>query len=478
MLSLKFYFLIEVLWLLFIIATISSGIRRLNDLKKSWLFLFIPFYNLYLLAQKKEDYRNADGFVPLKNNAHLNLKSFGIAFVLSVIIVTHTLKYFSSHGGGGFMGIGVVILVAGVGLLLLLCCFVVIRMIANFIVKEKIYPNLIFQILLPFLFILDVSFIIYGVYFFKPFGVMEDFMQALKFFIIEILPYIAVFAIVPGFIFSKDLPKKEIEKRVLLRDNLMVLILLLILSFSSTLLFYRSNKIIQPKMDESYSNYKSLEESITSENYIIKPLFLTPSGQHVSKPYFLENKKELIINVLYSRIDDDDNEPYPFYTSYKINREGIIISKLDASELESVRVFPIVFDKGYLVDYGPTVISSWVFNGNRERLNYKELNKKKDWKIEELVADTTKVKLVAFLKKEKFHCNAFDSIEYNGTKFYNILKENGILKIRIDSIYSHIDNIENCEEKTIVYYKCEGMNFNLLCFNDREYYIIKPRKKT
>jgi hypothetical protein len=460
-------FMMFQLFPLLFLLSFSAGIRRMNDIKKPWFYLFIPFYNLYLLGQ------NPENFVPLKSNAHLNLKSFWIACVLTVIVLA---DIFSKEEGGGFINIEAVIGVALIALVFLLCCFIIVRLIAYFVVKKKIYPNIIFQILIPFFFILNTSFIIYGIYFIKPFGEIEDFKRILKSFVTEIIPYIAIFTIIAGFIFSIELQKKETVKSVLLRNNLLILVLLIILSFRSPFMFYNSNKIEQPKIDKKYLSYKSLNESITSENYKVELLLLPDnSNLSVSKPYFLRNKNELII---YTSFDDlSDKQPDDFSICYKINKDGIIISDLDSGMLESKDILTIVFDEGYLRDYRSTIVSTWTFDGNREKLKYKELKKNKNWKIEMLSKDSTSIKEVAFFRKSKFHCNDINDVQYNGTKYYNIRNGKETLNLKIDSVYSHIDNIENCNEKKIIYYKCEGMNFSLLCYDNKEYYIIKSRKK-
>jgi hypothetical protein len=461
-------FMMFQLFPLLFLLSFSAGIRRMNDIKKPWFYLFIPFYNLYLLGQ------NPESFAPLKSNAHLNLKSFGIACVLTLLVLTDT---FSKEEGGGFINIEAVIGVALIALVFLLCCFIIVRLIAYFIVKEKLYPNIIFQILIPFFFILNASFIIYGIYFIKPFGEIEDFKRTIKSFITEIIPYIAISTIIAGFIFSIELQKKETVKSVLLRNNLLVLVLLIVLSCRSPFLFYNSNKIEQPKIDKKYLSYKSLKESITSENYKVELLLPDNKYQYVSAPYFLKNSSELIINILRGSTTNDGNKPPEIRMSYKIDAEGVIISKLSSSELESADVFPIVFDEGYLRDYRSTIVSTWTFDGNREKLKYKELKKNKNWKIEMLSKDSISIKEVAFFKKSKFYCNNINDVQYNGTKYYDIKIEKENLNFKIDSVYSHIYDRDNCEEKRIIYYKCKGMNFSLLCYDNKEYYIIKYLKK-
>lgn len=44
-----------------IIPTIAIFVRRMNDIGKEWWYIFIPFYNLYLAAQKGEENPNIHG---------------------------------------------------------------------------------------------------------------------------------------------------------------------------------------------------------------------------------------------------------------------------------------------------------------------------------------------------------------------------------------------------------------------------------
>jgi hypothetical protein len=462
-------------WLLFMGSSFLAGIKRMNDINLPWIYVLIPFYNLYLLTQKGVDKQDS-GYIPLDKNAHLNLKSFGMAFAFSVITVITVLIYSRSHGGGGFINIGAVIAVGLIAVVFFLCCFGIIRLIAYYIVKEKIYPNILFQILLPFLVLTYIIFIIYGTVYFEPFGIDQDFVMLLKKFGKLFIPYTAGYTIITGIIFSFGHNQNRIIPNKSLRNNLLFALFVAILSVATLFMFYNNNKIEQPEIDKKYLSYKSLKEIISSENYKIELLLPNNEYRYASKPYFLKNSNEIIINTLWS-INDDENKPTELENSYKINKEGMIISEISSSVLESPDVFAIVFDQGYLRDDNSTVVLTWTFDGNRKKLKYKDLKKNKSWKIEMLSKDSTSIKEVAFWRKSKFHCNAIDAIQYNGTKYYDLIKANDILKIRIDSVYSHTDNIENCTEEKITYYECKGMNFSLLCLGEREYYIIRPIKK-
>lgn len=404
-----------------------------------------------------------------------NIKSLIAALIVSFIVVNYVYSR-----RGEFISFGAAIIGGVMAIVFFLLCFIIVKIIAYFIVREIIYPKIIFRILLPFLSILFISFIVYGYIYFETFGVLKDFIRILKNFAIEIIPFIAISTIITGLIFSTFNEENEIRNMVLFRKNLIFLVVIGVLNILSIYMFYYINKINQPELDIKYSYYKNLNERITSENYEMELLLSDSEYQFgskpdVSEPYFLVDKNELVI---YSSFDDMTNakRPVRFLVCYKINKDGVIIDKIKDSELATY-YGGYLFQDGYLRNSDSTKVVTWVFDGQKDSLKYRDLRIKKDWKIDALLEDKKSIDMVRFFKNNKFHCNDIQSVQYNGTKYYNLFKEKDILKIKIDSVYSHTDRIENCEEKKIVYYNCDGMNFSLLHYDKKEYYIIKSRKK-
>ncbi|OXA85887.1 hypothetical protein SAMN06265346_11724 [Flavobacterium hercynium] len=231
------YYFFNLLFLVFIISLILTGIKRLNDIHLPWPYLFFPFYNLYLLVQKGDD--NLGGGKPVKEKAHLSFKSLGIAFVFSVVIFN---AVFSGSPAGFFSIIDVFVFV-GFAVVLFMICFVIIRLIAYSIVYEKIYPNLVFQILLPFFFIVSAAFIIYVIYYLNFSEGIYDFEEIIKHFATGIVSYIAIFTIITGVIFSSEIQKKEITKNELMNKNIQLLVAMTILIAIVAYLFYRQYKM-------------------------------------------------------------------------------------------------------------------------------------------------------------------------------------------------------------------------------------------
>ncbi|MBE0392326.1 DUF805 domain-containing protein [Flavobacterium sp. PL002] len=52
----------QMLLLIYFLVLISAGIRRMNDIKKRWFYIFIPFYNFVLLLEKSVNDSNPESF--------------------------------------------------------------------------------------------------------------------------------------------------------------------------------------------------------------------------------------------------------------------------------------------------------------------------------------------------------------------------------------------------------------------------------
>jgi hypothetical protein len=72
-------YLFQIFMLLFILSSFSAGIRRMNDIKKPWFYLFIPFYNFILLLEKSVNEHDIESLTPRINRyAFLELLSYSI----------------------------------------------------------------------------------------------------------------------------------------------------------------------------------------------------------------------------------------------------------------------------------------------------------------------------------------------------------------------------------------------------------------
>jgi uncharacterized membrane protein YhaH (DUF805 family) len=88
--------------LFFWTSLIAIGIRRMNDLEQPWYFLFIPFYNFYLLVQKgKFEYEeNTIEVEQINLKTPLGVKSFFKIVLASIIIgVIYLITTLTTPGG-------------------------------------------------------------------------------------------------------------------------------------------------------------------------------------------------------------------------------------------------------------------------------------------------------------------------------------------------------------------------------------------
>lgn len=398
------------------------------------------------------------------------------SLIISVVLTAIMWTYFESKMGG--MIVPQEIIVRGIIILIIFMIYFIVTSIISYIIKkQKLYPNIFFRISLPFFTIILISLIVFGLFMFEPFTIINDFNEILTIFFKTSIPFILVTTVVTGFFLWIPVNVDSDIKRKLFRNNLLYLIGVIIIFLLSIFLFYTVNKIKQPELDKKYSSYLSLDSTISSKNYQIN-LLSDAENFYFDTPYLLINKNELIINVIADNDASSKNLPQ-FVASKKIDIEGNIKDELIDGELFSKfpEFYPIYFQDGLIRNRNSTKLVTWAFDGNKRIQEYSNLKMNNEWKIVKLLEKKESIKKVKFLKTSEFHCNDIQGVLYNGINYYNIIKDKDTLKIKIDSIYSHIDNLENCEEKKITYYDCKNMNFSLLRFNEKKYYIIKRRKK-
>lgn len=181
----------------------------------------------------------------LLNEKNKKINSFNKkVLIISIVLTSMTYHYFDSKehssivSGDVFIGLAI----------LTLCSFVIyfsiIKMIGYFIIKEKIYPNTFFRIALPFVTILLISFVIFGIFMFEPFNFMKEFNKILIIFFKVLSPYVIILTTITG-IFLKMPDSININNKILLWRNIYILILLNVLFIASIFFFYYINKIEQ-----------------------------------------------------------------------------------------------------------------------------------------------------------------------------------------------------------------------------------------
>lgn len=392
------------------------------------------------------------------------------AVILAITLLIFTYSYYVREPGS-IMSIWTVVALGIVAVVLFFIYFFTIKLI-NYNIQAKIYPNIALHIILPFMVITILSWLVYAIIYMKPFGITGDFLALLKVFFTKHVLFIAICAIAIGLTLSFPQQKVNTNNQLLWRNNLIflassVLVFLLCISF-----FYFTKKIKQPQLDAKYKHYQNLKDIHTSGSYEVSHLIAASKYNYVEKPYLLPYKDELILIATYA----SSNTRKPIQTIYRLNKDGDIIEKIKDDELTDNEFFPIVAIDGILTDYSGKELITWIFNGNRKRHININFMLEDNWVIDTLQENAKLSKVVHFQKTSAFHCNDIKDLRYNGTKYYEVKQQNEVLKIKIDSVYSHNDNIENCDEKKLAYYTSDRLNFSLLCLNDHDYYIVNQRK--
>lgn len=401
---------------------------------------------------------------------NLNIK----AIILAICLVIFTYFYYAKSSGS-FLSLGAVI---AFGIVLLVMCigyFFVIKIFGYFVSSGKIYPHLAFRILWPFVVFSLFSWLIYGLTCIKPFGINSDFINLIKVFAGKHLVFIAICSLAIGLTLSFTRHQSSLPNEIFLRKNLIFLAGTAGIIFFSTWLFYITKKISQPALTIDLASYKSLDEINSSKEYNIARLLGASQNSLLTVPFFLPGRNELIIIVCYK----DNNKDKAIESIYRIDKDGEIKEKLSESDVvnsDDDDFFPLICKNGILTDHSSKKMISWIFDGNKTKQPAENFELKLNWKIDTITADAKAVNMIHFYKTAAFHCNNISDLKYNGNKYFEIIKNNKTIKIRVDSVFSHSDNIKNCEEKKLEYYQSSGFNFSLLRLSEKVYYIIKAKK--
>ena len=411
------------------------------------------------------------------------IKENGVALVIAVFCVIISWSYLTL---GSILHPIVVVVFAVAALVVFLIYFLIIRLLINKYVKsDLLYPNFIFRTLFPFFITWIVSFVVYFSLAIEPFAVSDYFIKLLREFSIITFAKTLFFAVLIGILLTisykkpVEVPFSNSKKR---KNNTLAWLFRVSIFMLIMVLFYFCNFIKQPKVENRYVNYQNINKLIESDNYSMK-LFLEDDEYYlkaVSPPYYRANTSEIIIYFTYDRAVPGNNQEQ-FIKGYVVNKEGEIVRSIDERTIEKSgnSFFPVYFRNGLLVDVwsksNPEKAITFLFDGDTLIKDFNAVSSNESWQIEKIVHDNTKVKTVSFFKTFELASSQND-IKYNGTMYYNILKDEDTLKIKIDSIYSDQDSDNYYEPKEVRYYECKNMNFSLVCFNQQKYYIIKHKK--
>ena len=400
-------------------------------------------------------------------NISTNIKAVAIA----AIILLFTYWYYTRKDGN-FIAFEAVVVFG----LLCLCALVVgtllIRLLAYCMHTTVIYPHLFFRILLPFLVMSFIFWLVYGIVCIPRFTHFADFMAPIKYFTGKHLLYCIICATIAGVVLSLPLQDQNISKNALFYGNVKFAMGIVGAFALSTCIFYWTKKIDEAPLDPKYNSYQALNSYAGTSTVEVKPLLNASEYNLISVPYLLSDKQEVILNFLYN----SSNKKQPLLKSLRLDKSGKVIDSLDTDRLlpQNEAVF---FDNGYIRSRTSPSFVTWVFDGLKTIQNATSFTTNTNLKIQALVQDTTSLKMVRFQKTAAFSCESLPDIKWNGSRFYELIHQNDTLKFKIDQVYTATNNGKECSEQTLAYFKCNGMDFDLIRLNEREYYIVQPRKK-
>lgn len=385
---------------------------------------------------------------------NINLK----AALLAVVLIIFTYNYYVKEPGS-ILSFGTLIVVGILALIIFFAYFFGIKII-GYVISNKIFPNVLLNILIPFLVISFTAWVIYAFMYIKPFGLTKDFLLLVKVFAAKHLVFIAICSTVIGLTLSFPAQTNRPTDQLLLRNNLLFISCGVLIFLLGIFAFYRANLINQPPLDPKYTAYKYLGESMTSKNYEVTRLVAAAEQTVVDQPYLLADKNELILFTLFQ----SGNTPAPIATIYRIDQDGKLVASAKSDEFTDNHFFPVVLKDGMLTDYDGDEEITWIFDGNKKRLNAASIVRPAHWKLKQLEENTDSLHMVYFNKTALVKDTHTEKESYTGTQYYEVVLPKDQLKIKTD-------------EKKLSYYTSPHLNFGLLCLNEREYYIIRMKSE-
>lgn len=392
-------------------------------------------------------------------NININIKA---AFIAALILLI-TYWYYAGKSGSFVTGsaaliFGAVCIAAWIGTTLL------VKLVNYAMVKEWIYPTLLFRVLLPFLLMALIFWLVYGIIRIPRFAHLADFMLPLKVFASKHLLYCALCALVMGVILSLGLPQST-AKNTLLMANVKLMIAITGTFVASLFLFYFSKKIADSALPVAYANYPNLDAQPHTSNQVIKPLLNASEYHLLDQPYLLPDKNELIINLVYI----SNHKKPPLFKSFKLNSAGEIIDSLTAADQS-------YFENGYIRNLENPNLITWAFDGKPQPQLPAEFKAASNWQSALLSPDTTALRMVYFQKTSAFNCTNLPEVKWNGSRYYELHQQNDTLKFKLDEVYLKTTANGQCGEQTVEYFTGKGIDFALIRLNEKSYYIVQSKK--
>ncbi|MGJ1501392.1 hypothetical protein [Sphingobacterium multivorum] len=390
-------------------------------------------------------------------NLNINLK----CALVAVIIVLFTYFYYSGKSQVTFLSLGTAVFFWALALATLAIVTMMVRILAKLAISGAIYPNFYIYLALPFLALLLIGWIIYGITEMPMAESVTSFIGSARAFLARHLPYIAGLALIIAAAMWLITRNKAFHKASSLPVNINIALGTAMAIMLVSLLLYFIKEIRQPGLPEKYATYKALRSPILEGSYTINPL-LEADGQYLADlPQFIPENGLIIINIKYP----SSNRNAPLYKSYKIDSMGNIIDSLEASEL-SPDGNTILFEDGFLRSQNSENRYSWAFDGTKVPIATEANKDPSSRTVKALSPDSGALEIKYFHKTAKVKYQENPKDQWRGTHYYNLIRQSDTIRFRLEGGNSN---------PILEYYPCPNMGFGLLRLNQKSYYIIKQR---
>lgn len=390
-------------------------------------------------------------------NLNINLK----CAVVAVIILLFSYFYYAGKSQVTFLSLGTAVFFWALALATLAIVTMMVRILAKLAISGAIYPSFLIYLALPFLALLLVGWIIYGLTEMPMAESVTSFIGSARLFLARHLPYIAGLALLIAGAMWLITRNKAFHKASSLPVNINIALGTVMAILVVSVILYFSKKIRQPRLPEKFATYKALGSPILEDDYALSPL-LEADGQNVADiPQFVPENGHIIINIKYP----SSNRNAPLYKSYKIDTVGNIIDSLDASEL-SLDGNTLLFEMGYLRAEGSENRYSWAFDGTKVPIPSEASKDPSSRAVKALSPDSRALEIKYFHKSAKVKYQENPKDQWRGTHYYNLIRQSDTIRFRLEGGNSN---------PILEYYPCPNMGFGLLRLNQKSYYIIKQR---
>jgi len=390
-------------------------------------------------------------------NLNINLK----CALVAVIILLFTYFYYAGKSQVTFLSLGTAVFFWALALATLAIVTMMVRILAKLAISGAIYPSFLIYLALPFLALLLVGWIVYGITEMPMAESVTSFIGSARTFLARHLPYITGLSLIIAAAIWLLARNNVLSEASSLSANINIALGTVMGILVVSVILYFSKKIRQPRLSERFAAYKPLASPILEGSYTISPL-LEADGQYIADvPQFIPENGPIIINIKYP----SSNRNAPLYKSYKIDTVGNIIDSLDASEL-SPDGNTLLFEMGYLQAEGSENRYSWVFDGTKVPIST-EVNKDLSSRtVKALSPDSGALEIKYFHKTAKVKYQENPKDQWRGTHYYNLIRQSDTIRFRLEGGNSN---------PILEYFPCPNMGFGLLRLNQKSYYIIKQR---